>query len=249
VSAAIRVAALLWVGLSGCVPLQPRVELSPARDGAPLIVVLTATAGWRHDSIPVARGALLDMARARGWGMLATERAEEMVAALPRARVLVFLLTSGDVLDEPAQGAVERFVVEGGSFAGVHSAADTEYGWPFYRQLVGAYFSSHPPFVQRAEVRVAGAAHEATRHLPDPWPWTDEWYNFRSLPLEPAEVLLRVDERSYSGGSMGADHPVAWTRQVGRGRSLYTALGHPPEAYRDPVFLRHLEGGLEWASR
>jgi type 1 glutamine amidotransferase len=96
---------------------------------------------------------------------------------------------------------------------------------------------------------VEDAAHPATRPLPAVWDFTDEWYDFRANPRERVRVLLRADEESYEGGGMGADHPLAWCRTQGTGRVFYTALGHAASAYRDPRFLAHLSGGLDWAAR
>ncbi|MCI0573192.1 MAG: ThuA domain-containing protein [Myxococcaceae bacterium] len=243
-----RLAAVLLavLTLSGCAPsLQPvRVE----GEGPLRLVVFTRTTGFRHDSLPAARDALVEMARAQGWSLQSTEDSAAFVEALAGSDVAVFLLTTGDVLDEAQQDALEAFVRRGGGFVGVHSASDTEYDWPFYGELVGAYFRSHP-LVQRARVHVESADHPATRHLPDPWERTDEWYDFRTNPRPQVNVLLTLDESSYSGGGMGEDHPVAWTREVDAGRSFYTALGHTTESYSEAEFLLHLRGGVEWVGR
>ena len=44
----------------------------------------------------------------------------------------------------------------GRGYVGVHSASDTEYDWPFYGRLVGAWVLSHPK-IQAANPR--GAVH------------------------------------------------------------------------------------------
>jgi type 1 glutamine amidotransferase len=160
--------------------------------------------------------------------------------------VLFFLSTSGDVLDATQQAAVEAWVGAGKGFVGVHAAADTEYDWPFYGDLVGARFLTHPA-EQPADVVVADSLHPATRELPPIWRHTDEWYEFRMQPKN-VHVLLRVDEKSYMGGATGPDHPLAWCHTPSGARSFYTALGHPPAAWRDPTFLKHIEGGLRWAA-
>jgi uncharacterized protein len=59
-------------------------------------------------------------------------------------------------------------------------------------------------------------------------------------------VLLTVDEASYTGGTMGTDHPIAWCHDRLGGRSLYTALGHTDESFAEPAFLRHVSGALRW---
>ena len=84
----------------------------------------------------------------------------------------------------------------------MHAAADTEYDWSFYGNLVGAYFASHPA-IQQANVKVEDRAHPATAHLPQTWTRTDEWYNYQTNPRSTARVLATLDESSYSGGDDG----------------------------------------------
>jgi type 1 glutamine amidotransferase len=130
----------------------------------------------------------------------------------------------------------------------VHGAACTEYDWPWYGQdVVGAVFDGHPE-LQPGELSVEDHDHPATAHLGERWPFTDEWYNFTANPRGRVRVLATADEGTYTGGQMGADHPLIWCHERAGGRSFYTALGHTAESYADPVFRRHLLGGLTWAA-
>ena len=213
------------------------------------MLVFTRTAGYRHESIPDGIAALSSLANERDWRLTATEDAATFSdAALAPFDVVLFLSTSGDVLGESEQAALERFVRAGHGFAGIHSASDTEYDWPWYGALVGAYFRAHPA-IQSATLRVE-ASHAATSALPALWTRTDEWYAFQTNPRANVNVLLTLDESSYTPGegSMGADHPVAWYHEYDGGRSFYTALGHTRESYADPLFIAHLAGGIEWAA-
>jgi len=143
---------------------------------------------------------------------------------------------------------LERHIAAGHGFVGVHSAADTEYDWPWYGGLMGAYFASHPD-VQPAVVHREDANHPSMASLPDVWVRTDEWYNFQTNPRDTPDihVLASLDESSYSGGTMG-DHPIAWYQEYAGGRAWYTAGGHTRESYSEPLFLQHLLGGLEYAA-
>jgi len=225
-----------------------RAPRAAEADGGPRILVFSKTAGFRHASIPDAVAAVQRLGADSGFGVDATEDAAVFTdAALAPYDAVVFLLTTGDVLDEAEQAAFERYVRSGRGFVGVHSASDTEYGWPFYGELVGAPFAGHPA-VQSATVRVVDRVHPATRTLPASWPRVDEWYNFAFNPRPKVQVLATLDESTYSGGAMGADHPIAWCRFVFGGRSFYTALGHTSESYAEPLFLAHLLGGIQFAA-
>ena len=220
--------------------------------GAPFNVLLfSRTAGFRHGSIPTAIAQLMDLQATGGYVAEATEDPTQFSPDnLARFQVVVFLLTTGDVLDDDQQAAFEAWIGAGGGYVGVHSAADTEYDWPFYGTLMGAYFLGHPE-IQQASVDVEVADHPAISNvgLPSPWVRTDEWYNFQTNPRPNVTVLATVDESTYTGGTMGADHPITWSHPTGGGgRAFYTAMGHTDESYCDPLFRHLLVGALRWAA-
>ncbi len=226
------------------------VLLSAAAQTGPgySVLVFSKTAGFRHASIPAGIAAIRRLGIENGFAVAATEDASAFTDQnLRQFRAVVFLNTTGDVLDDAQQAAFERYIRHGGGFVGVHSASDTEYDWLFYGRLVGAYFKNHPA-IQPAEVQVVEHIHPSTRKLPDLWPRTDEWYNFRA-PLAPGiHVLAKVNEDTYAGGEMGGDHPVSWCREIEGGRAWYTAMGHTDESYSEPLFLTHLLGGIRAAA-
>ena len=212
------------------------------------VLVFSKTQAFRHDSIPAGIQAIRQLGTANDFTVTATENAADFTDAnLAQYEAVVFLMTTGDVLDATQQAAFERYVRTGGGYVGVHSASDTEYAWPWYGNLVGAYFSNHPA-IQQATIKVADRAHPATAHLPQRWVRTDEWYSFRTNPRGRVHVLATLDESTYSGGGMGARHPIAWYRRFDGGRSWYTALGHTTESYAEPRFRAHLLGGIRWAA-
>ncbi|WP_433529417.1 ThuA domain-containing protein [Micromonospora sp. CA-263727] len=212
------------------------------------VLVFSKTAGFRHDSIAVGTQAIRDLGAANSFTVTATEDAAAFTTGnLAQYEVVVFLNTTGDVLNASQQSAFESYIGAGGGFVGVHAAADTEYDWPFYGNLVGAYFQSHPA-IQQANVRVENRAHAATAHLPQTWTRTDEWYDYRANARPGARVLANLDESSYSGGAMGADHPIAWCKTYAGGRSFYTGGGHTQASYADPAFRTHLLGGIRYAA-
>jgi cytochrome c len=218
------------------------------QDAAFTVLVFSKTAAFRHLSIAPGIAAIRALGEQHGFRVDAGETAGAFTDAnLARYRVVVFLNTTGDVLDADQQAAFERFIRRGGGFAGIHSATDTEYEWPWYGRLVGTYFRNHPA-IQSAVLRVIDATHPSTRHLPAQWTRTDEWYNFRFDPSAQVHVLLEIDEETYGGGSMGARHPMAWYHEYDGGRAWYTALGHTNQTYEEPLFLQHLLGGLRWVA-
>ncbi|WP_407561879.1 ThuA domain-containing protein [Streptomyces sp. 184] len=239
-------------------PAAPPPGAVPAADGppeagaglAPLtdVLVFSKTAGYRHDAIPAGIAAVERLGAENGFSVTATEDAGAFTAGnLARYQAVVWLSTTGDVLNAEQQTAFEGYVAAGGGYVGVHAAADTEYDWPWYGDLVGAYFASHPA-TQEATVVVEDRASPATAHLPRRWTRTDEWYDYRASPRADVKVLAALDETSYTGGTMGADHPITWCQDYAGGRSWYTGLGHTAESYADPAFTAMLLGGIRTAA-
>jgi type 1 glutamine amidotransferase len=224
--------ALLAAALAACGPRR--------------VLVFSKTAGFRHQSIPVGVAALKALGRQHKFGVDATEDAAQFTDAnLKRYRAVVFLSTTGDVLDSAQQGAFERYIRGGGGWMGIHAATDTEYDWPWYGRLAGAYFDSHPR-VQKATFVVDNKQHFATEWLPWRFDHTDELYNFKQIDST-IKVLVRVDETTYEGGKNGTRHPMAWYHDYDGGRAFYTAVGHTDASFTEPLVLRHLLGGIRYA--
>ena len=246
-SVALGLAAMLAVGGCGRPPATAGRPAggtaAPAR-----VLVLTRTAGFRHASIPDGVAALRALGREHGFTVDATADAGRISdPGLSGYKALVFLSTTGDVLDEAQQDALRRWVLGGGGWVGIHAAADAERGWPWYGELLGTRFTGHPP-LQRGLVRPEPGTLDLAGPLPAAWRRTDEWYNFRPDPRPRVRVLATVDEGSYRGGTMGADHPIAWCHELGRGRAWYTAGGHTAASYAEPAFRAHLLAGVGYAT-
>lgn len=234
--------------LAHVTPPTVQADDTTARHGFSALV-FSKTTGFRHASIGAGISAIQDLGSIHDFQVDATEDASVFTDAnLQNYAVVIFLNTTGDILNTAQQAAFERFIRRGGGFVGIHSAADTEYDWPFYGGLIGAYFASHPPGTPTAMVHVVDRQHPSTALLPSRWERTDEWYNFRQNPRGNVHVLATLDERTYSGGTMGADHPIAWCHPYEGGRSWYTAGGHTSEAFLEPLFRQHLLFGIEYAA-
>ncbi|MFQ3677805.1 MAG: ThuA domain-containing protein [Fimbriimonadaceae bacterium] len=214
------------------------------------VLVFTKTAGFRHDSIAAGVESFRRMASERGMRVEFTEDAGAFRAdVLRRFRVVVFLNTSGDVLGPAQQSAFETWFRAGRGFVGIHAASDTEYEWPWYGRMLGAYFQSHPPGVHRATVTVERREHPIVSHLPRRFVHTDEWYDFRDNPRARVTVLATVNNRDYPGSTMGTDHPIVWCQEFEGSRSFYSAFGHTDETFRDPrIFEMHWRA-LNWVAR
>ncbi|ETK33557.1 ThuA domain-containing protein [Microbispora sp. ATCC PTA-5024] len=213
------------------------------------VLVFSKTTGFRHDSIPEGIAAVQKLGQENNFAVDATEDSTQFTDEnLAQYQAVIFMSTTGDPLGTQEQkDAFQRYIQKGGGFVGVHAAADSGYNWAWYGKLVGAYFKQHPA-IQQATVKVEDPAHPSTKDLPTTWTRTDEWYDYQTNPRGTVHVLTSMDEKSYTGATMGADHPNTWCQDFDGGRSWYTGLGHLKENYSEPNFLKLLLGGIETAA-
>ena len=228
---------------------QPKVvdKMSNTDKGNFKVLIYSKTAGYRHASIPDGIAAIRKMGETHSFSVTATEDSTFFTKKnLEGFKVVLFLSTTLDVLNNEQQVVFENYIRSGGGFVGIHAAADTEYEWPWYGKLVGAYFESHPK-IQEATIRVKNNSYISTKHLPADWTCTDEWYNYKNINPD-IHVLCQLDEASYEGGKNGANHPIAWYHEYDGGRAFYTGRGHTSESFSEPLFLEHIWGGIRYAA-
>lgn len=235
---------LLGVGLASC---------SKKREGQPKVLIFSKTAGFYHESIPNGIAAIQKLGAENGFAVDTTKNAELINEEnLAQYAAVIFLSTTGDVLDHYQEADFERYIQSGGGFVGIHAAADTEYEWGWYGRLVGGYFSDHPgindphPNVQPGKITKTGEKHPSVDFLPESWERTDEWYSYKKVNPN-TKKLLMLDEASYQGGADMGEHPIAWYHDFDGGRAYYTGGGHTKESYEEADFLKHLLSGIQYA--
>ncbi len=227
---------------------------SNKRSEKPRVLVFSLTKGFHHESIPDGIAAIQKLGQENNFDVdTTTDPSMFNDSTLKNYSAVIFLCTTGDVLDYRQEAAFERYIQAGGGFVGVHSATDTEYDWGWYGRLVGAYFYDHPGIhdtahnVQEGVLNVIDQTNISTKHLPKEWKRTDEYYSFKKFDSANVHVLITIDESSYHGGKRMGYHPMAWYHDYDGGRAFYTELGHTKESYTEPDYLKHLLGGIQYA--
>lgn len=219
------------------------------------ILVFSKTSGYRHASISSGIKMLYDQSKTQNWIITATED-DKLFSEnfLKQFDVAVFVNPTGDAICEEGQKAFEKFMKSGKGFVGIHAAADFEYNWAFYGNLVGAYFRTHPP-AQKATVIFENYDHPAMKPFKGMKTYTtvDEWYSYKKSPRENVNVLARLDETSIRRQKddtwrMG-DHPLIWWTEKNNVRSFYTVFGHTHEAFQDKLIIEHMTNAINWAGK
>jgi uncharacterized protein len=234
--------------------IQPKASAQAKQFKALLV---TTTNGWHHESVHYGVVALKELAVRNYFDVTLLENPGGFNDKyLEQFQVIIFLNTTGNILDSTQQKVMERFIKAGKGYVGVHSASDTEYGWDWYTKLVGRMFQIHP-VIQTAKLNIVDATFPGLQGFANNKLWTDEWYEFGPEKTTGLNYVLAVDESTYDvkvdwgakkGTGMGKLHPISWYHNYDGGRSFYTALGHLPAIYSDQAFLNHLYAGILWAA-
>ncbi|MEJ7588971.1 MAG: ThuA domain-containing protein [Ferruginibacter sp.] len=226
---------------------------SDKREGKARVLVFSKTAGYHHESISAGNTAIANLGSQHNFEVDTTTDASVFTDdSLKNYAAIIFLSSTGDVLNTYQEAAFERYIQAGGGYMGIHAAADCEYDWGWYGRLAGGYFLSHPgindtfPNVQEGVLNVVDQSHIASKDLPKQWKKTDEFYSYKKLN-KAAHVLMTIDEKTYHGGQNGDTHPMAWYHEYDGGRAFYTALGHTKESFAEEPFLKHILGGIQYA--
>jgi uncharacterized protein len=234
----------------------PRFTLAK---GKPRLLLFEKINGFKDTpSVNAAHAAFVAMAERKGWAIATTEKGGAITAkTLKPFDAIIWNNISGDVLSLSQRKALQAYLQGGGGFISVHgSAGDPVYFWDWFADgLIGARFKGHPMAPQFQEARIAvDRGHVLAKALPSEWRMTDEWYSFHTNPRAAgADVLLTLDESTYKPDGMvgdlrmGADHPLAWTNCLGKGRMFYSAIGHMPQTYSQPQNVALLEAATDWA--
>lgn len=222
------------------------ISCSNKRSSTPRVLVFSKTADFHHSSIPAGIKAIQALGAKNGFDVDTTTDDNKFAEdSLKKYAALIFLSTTGNILSGNQENALERYIQAGGGFVGIHAATDAEYDWGWYGRMIGAYFVSHPA-QQEANLIINDKNHPATDSLPATWRRKDEWYNFKYVNKD-VKVLISIDEKSYTGGINGDSHPMSWFHEFDGGRVFYTELGHTDESYSDPLYLKHILGGIKYA--
>lgn len=271
-------AGIALLALGACATLDQRINNAARHDrdppqitefmAQPAILVFSKTLGWRHnEGIAGADRFFADLSAERKMGLFTTVNAavfnEEQLA---RFDIVVFNNMTGDALSPDQEQAVQRWIEAGGALIALHASGDdTHKDWRWYDEvIVGPEFVGHPADPQFQEARLVNLApgHPVMEGIPADWRHTDEWYSFDDVAkLGDAIALLGLDESTYRPanllygprkdlrmGGPPSNHPIAWVRCVGKGRTFYSAIGHSHTSYDDPVYRRLLSNAVDWMS-
>jgi len=218
------------------------------------VLVFSKTNGYRHASIEAGAASIKALGEKHNFTVDHTEDSTRFSdSGLAKYEAIIFLSTTGNVLGEAEEAAFERFIRSGKGYVGIHAAADTEYDWPFYREVVGRQFVQHPEH-QKGTIYTIEQDFPGMEGFGDSISLFEEWYEYTVAYDTDLKYLMRLDTTSISmagwkgQSKMGVFHPLAWFHEPAGGRAFYTGIGHMDETFVLPAFQQHLSAAIRWAA-
>lgn len=235
---------------------------------SPSILVFSKTREWRHeDGIAGANLHMIKLARKLGYGTFSTENGAVFNDEnLARFKLVVMNNFTGDGLSPTQEKALQDWVEAGGGLLALHGSGDASHSdWPWYADnVIGPTFIGHPAAPQFQDARIENLApeHPVMAGIPAEWTANDEWYSFDSLPMADFTLLAGLDESTYSPvntkygdvsdlrmGEGAQNHPIIWSRCLGEGRTVFSAIGHRETAYDSVIYQKLLENAANWVAK
>lgn len=233
----------------------------------PAVLLFSKATGFRHSgSIDASKPIIAEMARKNNWFLYETEEGGVFnPEQLAYFSLVIFNNSTGEVINDEQKRALEKYVENGGSLMGIHGAGDNSHHWDWYvKNLLGAEFSHHAITegfkLQNTEVMLDNQADSlVSKGLPAHWNHADEWYVFYENPRKKGfNIVATINGESViTNGNMfftkdknfgmGKDHPVAWYKQIGKGKTFYTSMGHDETVWKDENFVKLIENGIKWS--
>lgn len=231
----------------------------------PAILIFSKTTGWRHsEAIEAAVPAIKKICDQEDWFVYNTEDAGIFnKAQLEKFDVVIWNNSTGRVLTDEQRLIFQSYIEKGGGYLGIHGAGDFSHHWDWYKnELISAQFSHHPikNQIQKADVYLSSTADSSWK-TPPVWTHEDEWYIFDESPSKKgAEVLYFIDGSKIdpSGNmlwisdkdfGMGKEHPIAWTKTTGQGRSFYTSMGHTGATFDNKNMISMITEAITWTGK
>jgi type 1 glutamine amidotransferase len=226
----------------------------------PKILVFTKTQGYDHGTRVVTDSLILSLGAKNGFDVDTTNTATGFFtdAKLSSYKAVCFINTTGNLMTDAEKAAFQRFIAAGNGYVGMHASADCEYAWPWYHELLGAYFVGHPFNIALAKIAILDHNNPSSQFIKkDTITRTDEWYFFDNNTYVPAidpakltnlHVLMNLVESSLPNSTQTKYHPICWYQTFGGGKAWYSGFGHDPAYFRDTIVQKNLLGGILWAS-
>lgn len=217
------------------------------RSGKFGMVVYSKTVGFRlGPSIETGTAMLNEIASELGLDPPLVTEENTFLDDIDAYELVFFMNTTGDIFTDDEQAKFEIWMKKGGAFCGTSSATDTEFAWPFYKEIIGQNYEGHGAANTPDSIVFEPSAltHPALVGLPNPWERLDTWRKFTAY-----EQWTNKGGFSILARKAADQEPIVWVREYDGFRSFYTGIGWDGDVFRDREVKSHLTGAIMWAVR
>jgi type 1 glutamine amidotransferase len=150
-------------------------------------------------------------------------------------------------ITEEQGAAVKDFVMAGGGFYSLHNNSHVSLSSKNYREVMGGAYIGHPP-LRPFEVRVVNKDHPITRGLQN-FMVNDEQH-YVTYDKDPKDVILEsVNIDGLEFEKYGKRAIAGWAYEYGKGRVVFTAVGHTNHALWVPAYFELQKRAVKWLLR
>ena len=260
---ALRYSLVFLIGMGIC-GLTDAQQSPQGQQKKKHILAIGQTKGFQHDSVSTGMATIWKLGKDTGlWDtyiktdcQLITKKKLTGNAKNLDYFDAVYFYTTGELdLDDSQKADLLAFIHDDGNgFIGGHSAIDSNYKWPEYGEMLGAYFDQHPWMTFDAPVIVEDRKSPLTKGFPAHFTIKDEIYQASNIfSRDKLHVLMRLDETKLEKNPRvhrtDGDFAVAWVKTYGKGRVFYTTLGHVEENYDRPDVQSLYREAAKWCLR
>jgi type 1 glutamine amidotransferase len=150
-------------------------------------------------------------------------------------------------MSEEQGSAIKKFVADGGGFYALHDSSHISLSCRNYREVMGGAFVGHPP-LRPFEVHATQNEHPITAGM-ETFVVNDEQH-FVDYDKDPRYVILESENRDgLTFRDRGTKAPSGWAYDYGKGRVVFTAVGHTNHAMWNPQYLELQKRSVRWLLR
>ena len=227
-------------------------------------LIYSATGWYRHPEIPQINGFLVRLCDKNNINVSVTENSNDLkLNNLKKFDVLIFNNSTnlGETIPRNIRKEIIQWFNQGGGIMAMHAGIVQNGSWLELIEIAGCDFDSDSDYVEaKFLVNPKFEGDPILAGKKNQFSYTADWlcFNRPVTGLPGVEVLLRLDEKSYvpvrnhpsykGKKPMGKDHPICWRRNLGKGRYLFTGLGHDVRSLDTNFARNHIVASIKWTA-
>jgi type 1 glutamine amidotransferase len=147
-------------------------------------------------------------------------------------------------ISEEQGAAIKDFVAAGNGFYALHNCSHISLSSKNYREVMGGAYISHPP-LRPFQVHATANKHPITDGM-SPFIVNDEQH-YVTYDKDPKYIIMEAENiDGLKFEDLGTKSVSGWAYDFGKGRVVFTAVGHTIHAMWNPQYLEIQKRSVRW---